>query len=83
MHGYWNDAEKTKEAICDQGWMHSGDLASLDEDGYCRIVGRCKVFVDILALHSMCDNVMAVMGNNVVCSMSTCYLLMLLFNMVW
>jgi fatty-acyl-CoA synthase len=42
MRGYWNDPERTAEAIDDAGWMHSGDLAVLDEDGYCRIVGRSK-----------------------------------------
>ena len=41
MRGYWNDEERTRESIVG-GWMHSGDLASLDEDGFCRIVGRVK-----------------------------------------
>ncbi len=41
MTGYWNDPELTKDAIID-GWMHTGDLATLDEEGYCRIVGRIK-----------------------------------------
>jgi fatty-acyl-CoA synthase len=45
MRGYWNDAEKTAEAI-DQGrWMHTGDLATLDDEGYCNIVGRIKDMV--------------------------------------
>jgi fatty-acyl-CoA synthase len=45
MRGYWNDEEKTKEAI-DQGrWMHTGDLATIDEEGYCNIVGRIKDMV--------------------------------------
>lgn len=39
MSGYWNDAERTAEAIVD-GWMRTGDLAILDEEGYCAIVGR-------------------------------------------
>jgi fatty-acyl-CoA synthase len=42
MHGYWDDEEKTKQAIDPQGWMHTGDLATLDEAGYCNIVGRVK-----------------------------------------
>lgn len=42
MLGYWNDPEKTALAIDDEGWMHSGDLATMDEDGYVNIVGRIK-----------------------------------------
>lgn len=42
MQGYWGDAEKTRDAIDDCGWLHSGDLAVLDEEGYCNIVGRVK-----------------------------------------
>jgi len=42
MIGYWNDAEKTASAIDDDGWMHSGDLATMDDDGYVNIVGRLK-----------------------------------------
>ncbi|MDF2366697.1 AMP-binding protein [Sneathiella sp.] len=42
MRGYWDDAEKTGEAIVDGGWMRTGDLAVLDEEGYCQIVGRLK-----------------------------------------
>jgi fatty-acyl-CoA synthase len=41
MKGYWGDPEQTAEAIRG-GWMHSGDLATLDAEGYCRIVGRIK-----------------------------------------
>jgi fatty-acyl-CoA synthase len=41
MKGYWDDADKTAEAIKD-GWMHTGDLATLDAQGYCNIVGRVK-----------------------------------------
>jgi fatty-acyl-CoA synthase len=42
MLGYWDDPERTAEAI-DQGrWMHTGDLATMDDDGYVRIVGRIK-----------------------------------------
>ncbi|PWT74575.1 MAG: AMP-binding protein, partial [Proteobacteria bacterium] len=42
MHGYWDDADHTRESIDSAGWMHSGDLATIDADGYCRIVGRVK-----------------------------------------
>ncbi len=42
MLGYWNDEEKTAEAVDADGWMHSGDLATMDEDGYVNIVGRIK-----------------------------------------
>ena len=45
MRGYWNDPERTAEAIDPSGWMHSGDLATLDEQGYVRIVGRIKDMV--------------------------------------
>jgi fatty-acyl-CoA synthase len=42
MHGYWEDPEHTREAIDPAGWMHTGDLATIDADGYCDIVGRVK-----------------------------------------
>lgn len=42
MRGYWNDAESSAGAIDDAGWMHTGDLATIDEEGYCNIVGRIK-----------------------------------------
>ncbi|MBZ9737293.1 MULTISPECIES: AMP-binding protein [unclassified Mesorhizobium] len=45
MKGYWNDAEKTREAIDADGWMHTGDLATIDAEGYCNIVGRVKDMV--------------------------------------
>ena len=45
MLGYWNDPERTAEAIDRAGWMHTGDLATMDEDGYCNIVGRIKDMV--------------------------------------
>jgi fatty-acyl-CoA synthase len=45
MRGYWNDAEKTAESIDAGGWMHTGDLATMDEDGYFNIVGRIKDMV--------------------------------------
>jgi fatty-acyl-CoA synthase len=45
MLGYWNDEERTAEAIDRAGWMHTGDLATIDADGYCNIVGRIKDMV--------------------------------------
>jgi fatty-acyl-CoA synthase len=45
MLGYWNNDEKTREAIDSEGWMHTGDLAVMREDGYCAIVGRIKDMV--------------------------------------
>ena len=45
MRGYWNDDEKTAEALDADGWMHTGDLATLDAAGYCNIVGRIKDLV--------------------------------------
>jgi fatty-acyl-CoA synthase len=45
MHGYWGDEEKTREAIDEGGWMHTGDLATMDAEGYVNIVGRIKDMV--------------------------------------
>jgi fatty-acyl-CoA synthase len=45
MLGYWNDEETTREAIDADGWMHTGDLAVMREDGYCSVVGRIKDMV--------------------------------------
>ena len=42
MQGYWNDPEKTAETIDTSGWLHSGDIATMDASGYVRIVGRIK-----------------------------------------
>lgn len=45
MLGYWENPEATAAAIDQAGWMHTGDLATLDEDGYANIVGRIKDMV--------------------------------------
>ncbi|SFB91869.1 fatty-acyl-CoA synthase [Polaromonas sp. OV174] len=45
MHGYWDDAPRTQEAIDADGWMHTGDLATMDSEGYVNIVGRIKDMV--------------------------------------
>jgi fatty-acyl-CoA synthase len=45
MRGYWDNPDATKEAIDGAGWMHSGDLAVMDEEGYVNIVGRIKDMV--------------------------------------
>ena len=44
MQGYWDDPERTADAVR-EGWMHTGDLATLDAEGYCNIVGRVKDMV--------------------------------------
>jgi fatty-acyl-CoA synthase len=45
MLGYWNEPDKTADAIDEDGWMHTGDLATMDEDGYVNIIGRIKDMV--------------------------------------
>ena len=45
MLGYLNDAEATGAAIDSDGWLHTGDLGSMDERGYCRIAGRIKEMI--------------------------------------
>jgi fatty-acyl-CoA synthase len=42
MRGYWNDEANTRTALDDARWMHTGDLAVIDHEGYCTIVGRLK-----------------------------------------
>ena len=45
MHSYWEDPARTAEAIDTEGWMHPGDLATMDAQGYVNIVGRIKDMV--------------------------------------
>ncbi len=45
MHGSWGDKQHTAEVIDMAGWMHTGDLAATDDEGYCNIVGRLKDMV--------------------------------------
>ena len=45
MLGYWGDDARTREAVDAAGWMHTGDLATIDDQGYCNIVGRAKDMV--------------------------------------
>ena len=45
MLGYWDDQEKTAEAVDADGWMHTGDLGVMDDEGYVRITGRIKDMV--------------------------------------
>ena len=45
MKGYWGEPVRTAEVVDADGWMHTGDLATLDSRGYCRIVGRLKDMV--------------------------------------
>jgi fatty-acyl-CoA synthase len=42
MLGYFNNPEATDNTLCADGWLRTGDLATMDERGYCRIVGRLK-----------------------------------------
>jgi fatty-acyl-CoA synthase len=45
MRGYWDQADKTNDAIDPAGWMHTGDLATIDAEGFCNISGRIKDMV--------------------------------------
>ena len=45
MLGYWDEAEKTRDVLDASGWMHTGDIAIIDAEGYCNIVGRIKDMV--------------------------------------
>ncbi|MGH6779285.1 MAG: AMP-binding protein [Bradyrhizobium sp.] len=45
MLGYWDEVERTAEVLDRNGWMHTGDLATMDDEGYCNIVGRIKDMV--------------------------------------
>ena len=45
MLGYWENQPATDEVLQSDGWMHTGDLATMDEEGYIRIVGRIKDMV--------------------------------------
>ena len=45
MLGYWDEAEKTGDVLDRHGWMHTGDIAIIDDEGYCNIVGRIKDLV--------------------------------------
>src|SRR5579871_4465859 len=45
MLGYWDERQKTAEVLDEAGWMHTGDLAVIDDQGYCNIVGRIKDMV--------------------------------------
>ena len=42
MRSYWEDKEQTDETIDEAGWLRTGDLATIDAQGYCNIVGRAK-----------------------------------------
>ena len=42
MQGYWDDQERTTETIDNDGWLHSGDIGIMDEEGYTQVTGRIK-----------------------------------------
>jgi fatty-acyl-CoA synthase len=42
MQGYWDDEQRTTETIDGEGWLHSGDIGIMDEEGYVQVVGRIK-----------------------------------------
>ncbi len=56
MQGYWNREEETQEALAG-GWMHTGDLATVDEDGFFRICGRKKDMINCSGLKVFPDEV--------------------------
>jgi len=45
MQGYWNQQDKTDEALGEDGWMRTGDVAEMDENGYVQVTGRMKDMV--------------------------------------
>lgn len=45
MKGYWNQPEKTAEVLGDDGWLRTGDVARMDENGYVQVTGRMKDMV--------------------------------------
>lgn len=47
MKGYWKKPQLTKVALDDEGWLHTGDIAEIDELGYAKIVGRAKVIIKL------------------------------------
>ena len=49
--GYLNDERQTREATDDDGWLHSGDVGRIDEDGFLYITGRLKGLINNLLVH--------------------------------
>ncbi len=61
MAGYWRQPEETKAVLSDDGWLRTGDLATMDEDGYTYIVGRTKDIINVGGYKVYPDEVDAVL----------------------
>jgi len=59
MLGYWEEKEKTADVLDANGWMHTGDLATVDDEGYCNIVGRIKDMVTAEEVRAFCEGQIA------------------------
>jgi long-chain acyl-CoA synthetase len=64
MKGYWKQPEKTKEVITEDGWLHTGDLARMDENGYFYIEGRFKDIIKYKGYKVMPDDVENVLSRH-------------------
>lgn len=58
--GYLNDEVKTKETIDDEGWLHSGDIGKVDDDGFLYVTGRIKGLLEYTRYCAVC----VILSNN-------------------